>query len=187
MKLTAAGCILLALLVSATAQQTNQVSIKPSKPIADMGALQFIPSGVVAGREPGTTAVVPPCIRVEFKIKDKSVTKLDTAAVHLFDKEGKLVQTLTKIDPSGYFPIPTSGGTPKKQSGRYQNMITELTDLRAGASYNLIFPSPDKKSWKTVIAVVGDSTIPSCVYKTMPTNVDVMTLEFKEKPFSIKN
>ena len=160
---------------------------KPSQPVADIGTFQYLPAMVVAGRTPGTTASVPPSLRVQFKLKDKSLKGFDTAAIYLFDKDGKPTQTLTKIDPSGFMPIPGTGGTPRKQTGQFPNMITETTDLKPGTPYNLIFPSPDKKEWKTAVIILGDSKIPSCVYKTIPTNVDITALEIKEKGYAIKN
>lgn len=171
------------------AQQTNTVAapVKPGAPIVDIGTLQYIPQGLMAGRQAGTTAIVPPSLRVQFKIKDKSVTKLDTAVIYLFDKNGKPTQTLTTIDPSGFLPVPTTGGTPRKPTGQFPNLIKELSDLRPGTPYNLIFPCPDKKEWKFALAVLGDAKLQSCVYKASQSNVDVGQLEFKEKPFTLKN
>jgi hypothetical protein len=170
-----------------TGAATNQVSTAPGKPIVSIGMIQFVPESVVSTQIPGKTGIVPPSLRVEFKMKDKSVNRLDTAVVHLFDKQGKFLQSLTKIDPSGYLPIPGPGGTPRKPAGKYPNMITELSDLRPGTQYNLIFPSPDKKNWKIAVAVVGNAQSSACVYKTIPTVVDVSQLEFKEKAFAVKD
>lgn len=109
--------------------------------------------------------------RIAFKVKNDSVTSLDTARVYLYDSKKVLMQALDNYSSAEK----TMAGVP--------NMITSLKGLQKNKVYNLLFPYPKNTRWKYAVAIIGNSQ--QIVAETLPSSAKIADFDFKEKPLVV--
>ena len=113
--------------------------------------------------------------RIQFRITDDSVTALDTGKIYFFDNDKALIHT-----------IEIETGASRQTLMNTPNLISSLSGLKKGKSYNIVVPyNPAQIKWRTAIVVMGAKE--QFTAKTSPASAKIKDFEFKEKDRTIED